>query len=931
MSARGVISTVAIAALGLVLLVHTPAAEGGFGPAFVVDTNIDDASKTGCLLATPNDCSLRGAIIRANDNNNQDDSTDSIDFSIGTAGNIPAIGLASALTAITEPVDIDGSTSPAGRVELAGSVVGGGFTIQAGDTRINRMVINRSPGNGITVTGTGNSNVTISNNRIGLHQTSNVTDQGNAGYGIEVIGNHAVTIENNEIGFNNRGIVITNSTGATTIRGNQVGMLASGADVGNDTGGILVQASGNVTIGGPAASDVNYVGGNTGSGISLTGIATGNVIQNNRIGINFHSTAVPNTSHGITGGTPGLQIKNNIISGNGMDGVRLNNAANVTLASNLIGLKSGGAVALPNGQDGVHVSGTASNIFIGTNDPTARNTISGNTQSGIEITATGPAALGAAGASQTGNIRIGSNRIGTNPDGTAKVANGADGVTVTGSTDVGIVANVISGNAVNGILINNSTDVAVQSNAIGTNALGTAALGNNQAGVRITGTSNGNLIGAPPDRNIISGNSVGVQIDSQAHDNAVLSNYIGLNQAGTGIVANGTGVRIDGFNNTIGESFSSRNVISGNSVGIEVRGITATNNTVHRNIVGLGPDEATPFGNKNAITIADGASSNVLWLNTVAGNTTGGIDIIGDTTVGNVLRRNLIYNNAGLGIDLGNDGVTPNDAGDADSGANHLQNFPVITEAWDNLHGGDDVVVLELDSKPNTQYTLTVHRNDACDASGHGEGQLPLEDADVTTDASGHAEVRIDMDFASWDVGDVVTATARDLNAGDTSEFSACFTVVTSPPGTATPTPVGATPTPTPSPTPVVTATPTSTATVTPTGTAVSTTSPPTGTVTFTPTLSETPTGDPLPGDVNCDGDVDEDDGSLLLLFAAGLSDGAQDPPCPDLGETPAGADFAWGDLNCDGAVDAIDALFLFAHVAGVELEAVGAACSPVG
>ncbi len=32
-----------------------------------------------------------------------------------------------------------------------------------------------------------------------------------------------------------------------------------------------------------------------------------------------------------------------------------------------------------------------------------------------------------------------------------------------------------------------------------------------------------------------------------------------------------------------------------------------------------------------------------------------------------------------LAIDLGNDGFTPNDAGDADAGPNELLNFPVIT------------------------------------------------------------------------------------------------------------------------------------------------------------------------------------------------------------------------------------------------------------
>jgi hypothetical protein len=703
-----------------------------------------------------------------------------------------------------------------------------------------------------------------------------------------------------------------------------------------------VQASGNVTIGGPDADDLNWIGGNTGSGIALTGTATGNVIQNNRIGLNFHSTAVPNTSHGISGGTPGLLITGNVISGNTMHGVRLNGVADVTLTANLIGLNIAGSAALPNGQDGVNISGNSTDIHVGTGSTLERNTISGNTQSGIEVNGV-PAAPQAAGASQQGNIRIGNNRIGTNLAGTAKVGNGADGITVNGSTEVGIVNNLISGNNANGVQILGSTDVSVLDNEIGTDAAVTGRLGNLQAGVLISGTSSNNLIGSPPEHNIIAANSVGVQIDGLAQENDVFANHIGVNIAGTGAnnLGNTVGVRLLGFDNNIGQDFTTRNVISGNSTGVEIKGITAIGNTLHRNIIGLSADESTVVANKSAIDILDGARDNNLRLNTVAGNSSSAIRIFDDNSTGNTLRQNLVYDNAGPGIDLGADGVTANDAGDSDSGPNGLQNFPVISEAWNDLHGGDDVAVLELDSKPNTSYELTLYGNIACDSSGHGEGRLSLEVVDVITDANGHAEVRIDMDSASWETGNVATAVARDLSNGDTSEFSACTTVLASPPGTPTPTPVGETPSPTHSPTPVVTATPTGAATPTPTGTstaapsgtATATSTPATGTTTNTaaPTPTGTTPANPVPGDVNCDGDVDNDDGIALLLFAAGLSDGAQEPPCPDLGETAAGAEYAAGDLNCDGVVDAVDALYLFAHLAGAPLTAVGAGCLPVG
>ena len=62
----------------------------------------------------------------------------------------------------------------------------------------------------------------------------------------------------------------------------------------------------------------------------------------------------------------------------------------------------------------------------------------------------------------------------------------------------------------------------------------------------------------------------------------------------------------------------------------------------------------------------------------------------------NRISANAIHDNAALGIDLGADGVTPNDAGDVDGGANGLQNFPVITNV--SLSGGTTTVTGSLDS-----------------------------------------------------------------------------------------------------------------------------------------------------------------------------------------------------------------------------------------
>ena len=132
------------------------------------------------------------------------------------------------------------------------------------------------------------------------------------------------------------------------------------------------------------------------------------------------------------------------------------------------------------------------------------------------------------------------------------------------------------------------------------------------------------------------------------------------------------------------------------------------------------------------------------------------------------MRGNAIYANGGLGIDLKYDGVTLNDLGDADTGPNNLQNFPLLTDVD---FGAQTKIGGTLNSLPNAAYTLDFYANAVPGPSGYGEGQRYLGSTTVTTDATGNVAFSVTLTAASSS-GEWITATATDA-AGNTSEFSA--------------------------------------------------------------------------------------------------------------------------------------------------------------
>ena len=160
--------------------------------------------------------------------------------------------------------------------------------------------------------------------------------------------------------------------------------------------------------------------------------------------------------------------------------------------------------------------------------------------------------------------------------------------------------------------------------------------------------------------------------------------------------------------------------------------------------------------------------------NTITGWSGSGIAIGGNST-GIHLTQNSIANNGLLGIDLGANGVTANDAGDGDTGANNLQNFPVLTSAQ-VVSSTQVTIVGSLNSTANSQFRIEFFSSAAQDGTGHGEGETYLGFVDVTTNGSGNASFNTTL-TATVSAGSFISATATRSNATfttftDTSEFA---------------------------------------------------------------------------------------------------------------------------------------------------------------
>ncbi|GEM_PF-2008450 len=533
--------------------------------------------------------------------------------------------------------------------------------------------------------------------------------------------------------FSGSGILLW-SAGGNVIEGSFIGTDATGKiDIGNGGSGIVITSPNNKI--GNANGAINVISANDNGGIFLSGVsASGNRIVHSHIGTSVDGTGmignnlagiyVQNSSSDTIGGV--LLGERNIISGNYQSGISIRgqSAQSILIQGNYIGTESNGSLALGN-LNGIEIlpevglGGTPSYITIGGSTSAAMNLISGNTSGGITFFPDGTGGVG--------NVIIG-NLIGTDISGTAKIPNVRCGIFVQKYAD---------NNA--GILIG-----GVYSDS------GNIISGNYQFGIWMRGSGVKN--------NFIRGNYIGTSKESLSGISALENQYAGI------FLDNAPA-------NTVGgETPVAGNVIGSNGgEGIAIIGDTATGNSIRNNWIGTNPADIVNLGNQGHgiyIEASQTVVGDVNGTNIIAHNHNRGIFIYSGTK--NTIRFNSIHDNDSLGIDLSPERLTPNDRKDVDTGANNLQNFPLLDSA--SLSGNSIHIKGRFDSEPNTQYTIDFFKNKNRNASHFGEGEKYIGSVTVQCDTGGRKDLDVILpEPVSGD--EFITATSTD-SQGNTSEFS---------------------------------------------------------------------------------------------------------------------------------------------------------------
>ena len=613
--------------------------------------------------------SLRQAIVDAN----ADPDADVIGFNLPDS-TVQTITPLNDLPNITEPVIIDGFSAAAGLVEINGTNLTNGFTIESSDVCLRALVINRCGDSGIRARGTNGNRLTgisVEGCLIGINANGD-TALPNGDHGIDFdevddssIGGSEFWMANTISGNGNHGILIRSDCNDITIAGNHIGTdLLAELDLGNSDNGILFLGT-NSLIGGTGSTDGNIISGNDDFGIDLAG--EGNLVLQNYIGTNFNGLdAIPNgtannTRSGIIAGSfnednPNIiggptESERNLISGNAGRNVRLLRGA--LCIGNFIGPNITGNALLNNPPSFTHGVELNNGATLGGILPNEGNVISGNTFSGILLDDFLP-----------GETFILGNKIGLAFDGNNGLGNNDSGIVINnegGTKHIGLdiagAGNIISGNSDEGIISIDvfggptPANILIKGNKIGTNTEGSAAVPNGDGGITIFDGTNITIGSAVHiGGNLISGNlDAGIGAFSGVTDLHIEGNLIGTDASGTFEIGN----LEEGISSSADNVQIINNLVSGNgdpsaSFSSREEGIFSNGDNVVIQGNRVGTDQSGSFAIPNAsggILVSGGGGDNILvggasagQGNLISGNEFPNLQVNTDATIaGNII------------------------------------------------------------------------------------------------------------------------------------------------------------------------------------------------------------------------------------------------------------------------------------------------------
>jgi hypothetical protein len=383
---------------------------------------------------------------------------------------------------------------------------------------------------------------------------------------------------------------------------------------------------------------------------------------------------------------------------------------------------------------------------------------------------------------------ISGNYIGTDPAGSGAAAGPqGTGIWIAQASGVAVTGNLLSGNN-EAVGFVSAPGGAVAGNLIGTDAAGTVLVPNAHDAIDVDAASSNVTIGGSTAgaRNVIATGINGIGVYTFGPGTQVLGNYIGTDVTGSIPLGFIFGVYVSGDSSVVQGNLISGGVtaIFNNSTGTSIRG----------NVIGTDPGRTLSLGNVLGGILEAGQSTviggtgagegNVVAHNGTpgAGSSAGGVQVY-DGSLHVAIRGNSLFDNYPLGIDLLDatfqPGVTPDDACDGDSGANNLQNFPIITA----VVPGNTTTHIEgaLTAAASTSYDVDLFAAPVCAGRPQAplEGETYLGSVVVVTDGNCNGTFSTDV-LGVLPPGQPVTATATDPS-GNTSEFSQSIVLSSTP------------------------------------------------------------------------------------------------------------------------------------------------------